>query len=134
MCNRTSQFALRAPRNDDTSLLHLARIHLDRCIQHPGRKRGPDIERLFHAEIGLHQLVILLHPLGVDPAQRLGRRKLIGHQKLDALPLAFLVFLVQTEAWSSSAFRQGATSATQAAKAFWLTRTNSSTSLGFFSR
>ena len=40
--------------------------------------------------------------------------------------------LSRPEAASSSAFRQGATSATQAAKAFWLILTKSSASFGFF--
>jgi len=41
--------------------------------------------------------------------------------------------LSSPETLSSSAFRQGATSATQAANAFWLTLTNSSAIFGFFS-
>src|SRR6266702_8623665 len=52
-------------------LLHLARIHLDRGIQHLGRKRRRHVERLLHAEIGLDQLIVLLHPLAIDPAERL---------------------------------------------------------------
>jgi len=48
--------------------------------------------------------------------------------------LALLVFLVEARPWSSSAFRHGSTSATQAANAFWLIRTKSSASFGFFSR
>src|SRR3984893_6351714 len=78
------------------SLLDLARVHLDGSVEQLCCKRGFHSERLLHAEIGLHQFVILLHALGVDPAQRLGRRKIVGHQKLDALPLTLLVFLVET--------------------------------------
>src|SRR5579871_6631249 len=78
-----------------SSPLHLARVHLDRRIQHPGRECGLDVEGLFHAEIGLHQLVILLHARAVDPAEPLGRGELVGHEIFDALPLPLLVLLVE---------------------------------------
>src|SRR5215211_2180771 len=79
-----------------SSLLHLARIHLDRWVEQLGGKRRSDLERLLHAEIGLDQLIILLHPLRVDPAQSLRRGEIVGHQEFDALPLAFLIFLIET--------------------------------------
>src|SRR5713226_10472964 len=65
-------------RKEIISLPDLARIHLDRRVEQPGRKRGFNGKRLFHAEIVLHQLVILFHPLGVDPAQRPGGGELVG--------------------------------------------------------
>src|SRR5882757_3882151 len=52
-------------RRTEPSLLHLARIHLDRRIQQLGRERGFHSERLLHAEIDMHQLVVLFHPFGV---------------------------------------------------------------------
>src|SRR5713226_704761 len=59
------------------SLLDLARVHLDRGIQQFRRKRALHRERLFHAEIGLHQFVILFHPLGVDPAECFRRGEVV---------------------------------------------------------
>src|SRR5258707_6962997 len=82
-------------RSASVSLLHLARVHLDRSIKQFGRERGFHREWLFHAEIGLHQFVVLFHPLGIDPAQRLGRGEIVGHQEFDAFPLPLLIFLVE---------------------------------------
>src|SRR5712675_2084894 len=63
------------------SLLDLARVHLDGGVEQPGRKRAFHRERLLHAEIGLHQVVILLHPLGVDPTKRFRRGEVVRHQE-----------------------------------------------------
>src|SRR5436190_24053399 len=58
-CASAHLSSLRAP-NGRKSLLHLARIHLDRWVEQLGRKRRSDVKRLLHAEIGLDQLIILL--------------------------------------------------------------------------
>src|SRR5262249_7980503 len=73
-----------------------AAIHLDSGIEQLRRKRGLDRERLLDAEIGLDQIIVLLHPIAVDPTQALRRRELVGHQLLDAPPLHELLLAVET--------------------------------------
>ena len=76
-------------------LLDLARIHLDDGIEQFAGESAFHRKRLFHAEIGLHQFVVLLHPPVVDPAQSLGGREFVGHQIFDAPPLQLLLLPIE---------------------------------------
>ena len=90
-----ASLGLGAERVERLLLLDLARIHLDGGIEQLAGEGAFDRERLFDAEIGLHQLVILLHPPLVDPAQSLGGREFIRHQIFDAAPLQQLLLAVE---------------------------------------
>src|SRR5690349_20589576 len=67
------------PRHPPDLFLYLARIHLDGGIEQLAGEGRIDIERLLHPEIGLDQVVVLLHATSVDPAERLRRRELVCH-------------------------------------------------------
>src|SRR3546814_18365259 len=54
-----------------------------------------DIEILFHAEIGLHQIVVALQSVTAEGTERHAGGGRIGHQFLDAVPLVALVRLVE---------------------------------------
>ena len=51
--------------------------YLNGSVKHLGRKRVLDRERLLHADIGVHQVIVLLHASAIDPAKRLGRGEFV---------------------------------------------------------
>src|SRR6476620_11663689 len=67
------------------------RLHLDRLVEeHVGVVLG-DVERFLDPDVGLDELVALLHPLRIEPAEPRRLRRLIAHQLFDLVPVDQLV-------------------------------------------
>ena len=63
------------------------RLHLDRLVEEVVGVGPANVERLLQSDIGLHQIVGLVHSLRIEPAERHGLRGLVAHELLDLVPV-----------------------------------------------
>src|SRR5579883_2469266 len=75
----------------DPARSELDGLHLDRPVEEIIGEMLVDVERLLDADIGLHQLIVALHPFGIEPAEGDRLRGLVAHELLDLLPVDKLV-------------------------------------------